>query len=353
MIYYIFLYLKHFFPFFDKFQVVWIRFFAALCTSFLFSLVYGALFIRYFREFFKSKVREYTPDSHRQKENTLTMGGLFISMAIVSTIFLWCDFLHPYVLLFLACLCCFCLLGCIDDVSKVYGVRGISARTKFRLQCLCALVVSVTLMKISFFSTNLVIPFIRYKVTMGWWFIPWAMLIIVGSSNAVNLTDGLDGLVTNILLPNYALFALICYLSGHSLLALYFGISMHNSTELAIVCAALIGSLLGFLWYNVYPARVFMGDVGSLPLGACLGLLALMVKKECMLAFSGGIFVIETLSVIAQVISIRLFKKRLFKIAPLHHHFELTGLHESMITARFAIITLFLCLYALLMLQMW
>ena len=203
------------------------------------------------------------------------------------------------------------------------------------------------------FSTELVFPFFKHcRPALGLFFIPWAIFILVACSNAVNLTDGLDGLAIGSLLPNFAIFALICYLAGHWGLAHYLQIPFAGTAEIAIMGAILIGSSLGFLWYNAYPAQIFMGDVGSLALGAGLALMAIMAKQELLLPISGGLFMLETVSVIAQVLFVRFRGKRLFKMAPIHHHFELLGWPESRITTRFGIISLVLCLLALITLKL-
>jgi len=177
---------------------------------------------------------------------------------------------------------------------------------------------------------------------MGFLFIPWVMFVLIGTSNAVNLTDGLDGLATGSLLPTFGVFSLISYAAGHYVIAQYLSIPFAGTAEVAVIGAAVIGALLGFLWYNMYPAQIFMGDVGSLPLGAVLAFIALVSKQELLLPLAGGLFVVETLSVILQVLYFRYFKKRLFKMAPIHHHFELLGWHESKVTIRFCIISFIL-----------
>jgi len=203
------------------------------------------------------------------------------------------------------------------------------------------------------FSTELIFPFFKHcRPDLGLFFIPWAVFILVGCSNAVNLTDGLDGLAIGSLLPNFATFTLICYLAGHYGIAHYLQIPFAGTAEIVVIGAILIGASLGFLWYNAYPAQIFMGDVGSLALGAGLALMAIMAKQELLLSISGGLFVLETVSVMVQVLSVRYLGKRIFKMAPIHHHFELLGWPESRITTRFGIISLVLCLLALITLKL-
>ena len=202
-------------------------------------------------------------------------------------------------------------------------------------------------------STTLCVPFLKgINPNLGILFVPWAVFIIVGCSNAVNLTDGLDGLAISSLIPNFATFSIICYLAGHVKLSSYLHIPFADSAEITVLGATLVGASLGFLWYNTYPAQIFMGDVGSLALGSALGFMALLAKQELLLAISGGLFVVETLSVIIQVWSFRYLGRRLFKMAPIHHHFELLGWQESKITVRFGIISLILCLITLMTLKM-
>ena len=227
-----------------------------------------------------------------------------------------------------------------------------AAGVKFGLQILSALSVVVLWLATTGVSTTVTVPFFKsLQPDIGWWFIPWAVFLIVGTSNAVNLTDGLDGLAIGSLMPNFLIFSLIAYLAGHAGIATYLYIPFAHTGEIAVIGAILIGASLGFLWYNAYPAQLFMGDVGSLALGASLALMALMAKQELLLALSGGLFVFETLSVIIQVLSMRFRGKRVFHMAPIHHHFELLGWPEAKITTRFGIISLVLCLVALVTLK--
>src|SRR3989337_2583461 len=353
MIYHLSHYLKFYWPFFNVVHYVSVRAVASLLCSLLFSLLFGEQFIGLSRRFFRSKVREFTPESHKSKDSMPTMGGVFILAIVLINTLLWCDLTNPQVWIFLFCILGFGMLGFWDDWSKIRVHKGISSGVKFKLQVLIALLVVLGLIFLTFFSTELIFPFFKHCTPdLGWFYVPWAVFIIVGCSNAVNLTDGLDGLAIGSLLPNFATFALICYLAGHCGVAHYLHIPFAGTAEIAIIGAILIGASLGFLWYNTYPAQIFMGDVGSLALGAGLALMALMAKQELLLAISGGLFVLETVSVMLQVLSVRYLGRRMFKMAPIHHHFELLGWPESRITARFGIISLVFCLLTLITLKL-
>lgn len=353
MFYYLSTYLKDSVFFANVFHYTSFRAIAALLTALFFALLCGNWFITSWAHFFKSKVREYTPDSHKIKDNMPTMGGIFILTTIVVSVLMWGHLANPLVWIFLLCLIGFGAIGFCDDWCKIRSGKGIRASSKFIAQWSIAGLVVVLWVYGTHASTVVVFPFFKnFTPDLGWLFIPWAMFILVSCSNAVNLTDGLDGLAIGSLLPNFALFSLISYLAGHIVISLYLNIPFAASAEVSVIGAALIGASLGFLWYNAYPAQVFMGDVGSLALGAGLALMALMAKQELLLAISGGLFVIETLSVILQVFVFKRWKKRIFKMAPIHHHFELLGWPEAKITTRFGIISLILCLLALLTLKL-
>lgn len=353
MIYHLSHYLKFYWPFFNVMHYVSVRAVASLLTSLVLSLVFGEGFIAFAQRFFRSKTREFTPERHKSKDNMPSMGGVFILAIVLINTLLWCDLANRQVWIFLLCIMGFGGLGFWDDWNKIHASRGISSRSKFIMQLLIAFLVIFLLVFGTSFSTELVFPFFKHcKPDLGLFFILWAVFILVGCSNAVNLTDGLDGLAISSLLPNFAIFAFICYLAGHWGIAQYLNIPFAGTAEMAIIGAILIGSSLGFLWYNTYPAQIFMGDVGSLALGAGLALMAIMCKQELLLSISGGLFVLETVSVIGQVFSVRFYGRRLFKMAPIHHHFELLGWPESRITTRFGIISLILCLLALITLKL-
>ncbi len=326
---------------------------AALMTSLALTLLSGSWFMKHWAGLFQTKVREYTPESHQVKNNIPTMGGIFVLIAVFATVLLWADLSNSLIWLILACLAGFGAIGFCDDWLKIRYKKGLSAKIKFVAQWSIAALIVLSWMHFGSAQTTISFPFFKnLNPDIGILFIPWAMFVIVSLSNAVNLTDGLDGLAIGSLLPNFALYSVIAYLAGHFLLASYLHIPFAHTAELTVVGAALIGGSLGFLWYNTYPAQVFMGDVGSLSLGAGLGLFALMTKQELLLLISGGLFVLETVSVMLQVFVFRRYKRRIFKMAPLHHHFELLGWPESTITTRFGIISLVLCLLALVTLKL-
>ncbi|MCX5925268.1 MAG: phospho-N-acetylmuramoyl-pentapeptide-transferase [Candidatus Dependentiae bacterium] len=352
MLYHVALYLQPYWSALNVIHYVSVRAIMALLASLICSLVSGSWFIEKSKSLFRAKARENTPDTHRAKDYTPTMGGLFILMTVICNVLIWCNLTEPKVWLMLLCLIGFGIIGALDDISKIRVKKGISARTKCGLQLLVALAVTVAWLY-GGGTTTIAVPFAKHMhPDIGLFFIIWSMFVLVGTSNAVNLTDGLDGLAIGSLLPNFVLFSLICYLAGHKLLAFYLGIPFTGTAEITVIGASLIGASLGFLWYNTYPAQIFMGDVGSLSLGAGLGCMALMSKSELLLIIAGGLFVVETLSVILQVLSFRFRAKRIFKMAPIHHHFELLGWQESKITTRFGIISLVLCLLALITLKL-
>lgn len=325
---------------------------AALLTSLGLSLLLGEKFISFSRKFFRSKVREFTPETHQVKNDMPTMGGALIIGVVWGSVLLWTDLTDPIVWTALWCLVSFAAIGLCDDLYKIRRKKGISGKVKFGLQVIASFGVLFLWSYGSAFSTDIYIPFFKdVVIAAGWLFIPWVIFILSGSSNGVNLTDGLDGLAISGLLTNFATFSIVAYLAGHVGMAEYLAIPYVQTAELAVVGAALLGASLGFLWYNAYPAQIFMGDVGSLGLGAILAFMALATKQEFLLAIAGGLFVVETLSVMAQVIGFKLWKKRIFRMAPLHHHFELLGWQESKITVRFSILSFVLCLIALMTLK--
>jgi phospho-N-acetylmuramoyl-pentapeptide-transferase len=338
--------------FFNLFHYVSVRSIGALLTSLFFSFAFGSRFITFCQNNFRSKVRDWTPETHQTKNDTPTMGGLFVLLVFLVNTFLWNNLARAKVWLFLLCMVGFGTIGFLDDWYKIRRSRGISAQLKFKLQIGLALLIASLWYFIDAPDTRLCIPFFKnFMPDIGIFLIPWAAFIMIAASNAVNLTDGLDGLATGPLLCNFSSFAIIAYLAGHKKLAAYLFIPYAGSAELVILAATLIGALLGFLWYNSHPAQIFMGDVGSLPLGAGLGLIALMSRQELLLLIAGGIFVLETVSVMLQVASFKLRGRRIFKMAPIHHHFELLGWPETKITIRFWIVSIILSLVAILTLK--
>jgi phospho-N-acetylmuramoyl-pentapeptide-transferase len=352
MIYHVAAYLKPYLSVLNLVHYVSFRSIAALLSTLGLCIFSGSWFIERSKLFFRSAPRLYTPVSHQAKGQMPTMGGLFILSAVVINTLLWCNLLDIKIWLFLLLIIAFGLIGLWDDISKIKHKKGISAGLKFGLQCLSAFIISALAVKFDALEPIIVLPLLKdIMISIGWGWIIWAIFIMVGCSNAVNLTDGLDGLAIGSLIPNFAVFGIISYLAGHKLLASYLYIPYAHSEQMAVISAILVGASLGFLWFNAYPAQIFMGDVGSLSLGAALAYIALVSKQELLLPIAGGLFVLETISVILQIVFIRLFGKKIFRMAPIHHHFELIGWPESRITIRFCIISLVLCLVALITLK--
>jgi phospho-N-acetylmuramoyl-pentapeptide-transferase len=352
MIYHLAQYIQQHWSACNVLHYVSVRSIASLLSTLVFSFLFGNWFIEKSKQWFRAKAREWTPDTHRLKDNMPTMGGIFILALVITNALLWCDLSRAQVWVLLLCLLLFGAIGAWDDWCKINRRAGIGAASKFWLQVVCATTVVVAWLYTTGASTTVTLPFFKsLNPDLGFLFIPWAVFIIIGCSNAVNLTDGLDGLAIGSLMPNFLIFSLIAYLAGHAQFAHYLCIPYAATAEIAVIGATLIGASLGFLWYNAYPAQIFMGDVGSLALGAGLACMALMAKQELLLMLAGGLFVVETVSVIAQVVSFKYFGKRILKMAPLHHHFELLGWPESKISVRFGIISLILCLLALITLK--
>ncbi|MCK4650733.1 phospho-N-acetylmuramoyl-pentapeptide-transferase [Candidatus Babeliales bacterium] len=352
MIYHLAQFLQSKYKLFYLINYVSVRVIAALLSSIIFAFLFGDWFVNASKKKFRSKVRELIPKSHFIKNDTPTMGGLFILMIFSINVLLWCNLAKIETWLFLICMFGFGFIGFLDDWHKIKSNTGMSVKVKFLMQIAIAFFVVCCWYFLSNPSTSLCFPFFKnIKPELGLLLIPWAIFIIVGTSNAVNLTDGLDGLAAGPLMFNFSTFSIIAYLAGHKYFAYYLYIPFVRSSELAILGATLVGALLGFLWYNTYPAQIFMGDVGSLALGSGLAIMALMTRQELLLIISGGIFVLETTSVIIQVFSFKVFGKRMFKMAPIHHHYELLGWKEVKITVRFWIISIILSLLALLTLK--
>ena len=352
MIYHLTRLLQPTYTWLNFFHYVSFRSIAALLTALSLSLILGPWFIAKSKELFRSKARDWTPDTHRAKDFTPTMGGILIIFTSSISCLAWCDLTDPKVWLSLFALIGFGIIGFWDDWTKIKQKKGISARSKFMAQWVMALSIVAFWGWTSAPLTTITIPFFKHlNPDLGIFFFIWAAFIIVSCSNAVNLTDGLDGLALSSLIPNFATYTIISYLAGHAIITQYLHIPFAGTAEIAIVGSALIGSCLGFLWYNSYPAQIFMGDVGSLALGAVLAVMALLAKQEILFVISGALFVLETVSVMLQVFWYKRFKRRIFKMAPIHHHFELLGWPEAKITVRFAIISLILCLLALITLK--
>jgi phospho-N-acetylmuramoyl-pentapeptide-transferase len=339
---------------FNVFKYITFRSAAAVVTALIVTFALGPRIFRWLRALkVGQQVRDDGPQSHLTKKGTPTMGGILIIAAVAASILLWADLTNRYVWVVLFATLAFGGIGFIDDYRKVVKKRstGLTAKEKFGLQIAASLLIGVFLY---FFSgdpsaAHLTVPFFkRLVVDLGWFYIPFSILVIVGSSNAVNLTDGLDGLAAGLVGIAAAANAVLVYIGGNKIIADYLKIQyIPGSGELAVVCAALVGASLGFLWYNAHPAEVFMGDVGSLSLGGALGALAVVTKHELILIVVGGIFVAEALSVMLQVASYKLTGRRIFKMAPVHHHFEELGWPESKVIVRFWIVGIILALVSL------
>jgi len=340
------------FSFFNVFRYITFRTIYAILTALLISFVIGPWLIKKLKAFqMQQVVREDVPARHLVKNGTPTMGGSLIIASIAVPTLLWSDLTNPYIWIVLSTTLAFGVLGFFDDYIKIRDKDGIGirARYKFPIQVAIGLVSSLILFATIDHDSRLIFPFFKKVMPdLGDWYILFSVLVIVGSANAVNLTDGLDGLAIGPMLIASATFMLFCYLAGNVRFAGYLQIPfVRGSGELTILCGALVGSCLGFLWFNTFPAQVFMGDVGSLALGAALGTIGVITKQEFLLVIVGGIFVIEALSVIIQVASFRLRKRRVFRMAPIHHHFELKGWAEPKIIVRFWIIGIILGLIAI------
>ncbi len=352
MLYHLLFPLHEYYSFFNVFRYITFRTIYAILTALLISFIIGPWLIQKLRAFqIGQVVREDVPSRHLAKNGTPTMGGSLILTAIVLPVLLWSDLRNPYIWIVLFTSLGFGVLGFLDDYKKVRDRNGlgIKARYKFPIQIGLGLIASLVLFNVVDHDSRLIFPFFkRVMPDLGDWYILFSVLVIVGAANAVNLTDGLDGLAIGPVLIAAGTFMLFCYLAGNFKFANYLQIPfVRGSGELTILCGALVGSGLGFLWFNTYPAQVFMGDVGSLALGAALGTIAVVTKQEFLLVIVGGIFVIEALSVIIQVGSYKLRRKRIFRMAPLHHHFELKGWAEPKIIVRFWIIGIILGLIAI------
>ncbi|MCP5126872.1 MAG: phospho-N-acetylmuramoyl-pentapeptide-transferase [Gammaproteobacteria bacterium] len=339
---------------FNVFQYLTLRGILGTLTALFISLIIGPAMIRRLSRYqIGQHIREDGPKSHFFKAGTPTMGGALILVAIAVATLLWADPRNRYVWIVLLTTLTFGAIGWADDYKKLIlrNSKGLSARTKYSWQSCVGLSAALLL----YFTaqtpveTDLIVPFFKsVAVNLSWLFIPLTYFVIVGSSNAVNLTDGLDGLAIVPTTMVAGALAVFCYASGNRIFAEYLGIPhVPGVGELMVFCGALVGAGLGFLWFNAYPAQVFMGDVGALALGAALGVVAVAVRQELVLFVMGGVFVMETVSVILQVASFKLTGRRIFRMAPLHHHFELEGWPEPRVIVRFWIITIVLVLFGL------
>lgn len=336
---------------FNVFRYISFRAIMATLTALVITFLLGKPLIDYLRELqIGQNIRDDGPQSHLTKSGTPTMGGVLILFAMFFSCLLWTRLDNFYVWIVLGVTIVYGLIGFYDDYLKYIrgSHKGLSGKRKLGLQLIVGAVVGFFLWWDPTFKTTLAVPFFKNVLPdLGIWYIPFAALVIAGASNAVNLTDGLDGLAIGPVMICGATFLILAYMAGHLKLAQYLQISyVAGSGELAVVCGAMLGAGMGFLWYNSYPAEIFMGDVGSLSLGGLLGSVAVVTKHEILLAIAGGVFVLEAVSVILQVASFKATGKRIFNMAPLHHHFELKGWAEPKVIVRFWIISVILALIA-------
>jgi phospho-N-acetylmuramoyl-pentapeptide-transferase len=339
---------------FNVFRYLTLRTILGVLTSLFISFILGPYLIRHLtNKQIGQSVRDDGPLTHLEKTGTPTMGGLLILVSIMFSTLCWADITNRYVLVCVLVTFLFGIVGLIDDYKKVINndPKGLSAKYKYAAQSIIGIGAAIYLFQTAVLpvETQLIVPFVKaFVFDLGWLYIVLAYFVIVGSSNAVNLTDGLDGLA---ILPTVLVagaLAIFAYATGHVRFAEYLGIPyVPGVGEVAVFCAAIVGSGLGFLWFNTYPAQVFMGDIGALSLGAALGVVAIVTRQELALFIMGGVFVMETVSVILQVASFKLTGKRIFKMAPLHHHYELKGWPEPRVIVRFWIVTVILVLIGL------
>jgi len=338
---------------FNVFRYLTFRSFMALISAFVLSLLIGPWLIERLRvvQHGGETIREDTPQRHQSKQGTPTMGGVLILAALLGTTLLWANLGNRYIWVAVLTTAGFGAIGVWDDWKKIRTRKGLPARAKLGLQ----IVLAAAVLQIVFWQSAvnwtpvLAIPFLKgWVVNLGWLWIPFAMLVVIGASNAVNLTDGLDGLAIGPVIMAGGAFGVLAYLTGNFRAADYLKIlNVRGAGELTVFCGALIGAAIGFLWFNCHPAQVFMGDAGSLALGAAIGALAVLTKAELLLPLIGGLYVIEAFSVIIQVASFKLTGRRVFRMAPLHHHYELAGWAEPKIVVRFWIVSFALALLAL------
>lgn len=355
MFYYLFYPLREIISGFNVFRYITFRSAAAAITALFISFVVGPYIIKKLRQHqIGEEIREDGPPSHKKKAGTPTMGGLIILAAVIIPTLLWAQVFNIYILLVLFATLWMGIVGFIDDYLK--DVRKISKGLVAKYKLLGQLMLGAIVGGVIYFApqfadigTLSTLPFFKnYEIDFGVFYIPMVIFVIIATSNSVNLTDGLDGLAIGLVGISALAWAVIAYFSGRTDFSDYLNIIyLPGAGELTVYCAALVGASLGFLWFNSYPAQVFMGDTGSLALGSALGTLAVLLKKELLLIIIGGVFAAETLSVILQVLYYKYTKKRLFKMAPIHHHFELCGWAESTVVVRFWIIAILLVLFSL------
>jgi len=341
---------------FNVFRYITFRTAFAALTALVISFILGPWLIERLRGIKMGQfIRQEGPQSHQIKAGTPTMGGILINIAILIPTLLWADILNPYIWIVLFVTFGYGTIGFIDDYRKMARKQneGLTAKEKFTMQIVVALLAGLAIAYLpsihNNYSTVLTFPFLKFlHVNLGWFYIPFIVVMLVGASNAVNLTDGLDGLAIGSTLIAAVTYTILTYAAGNFRVADYLRIAwVPQAGELAVFCGAMVGASLGFLWFNAHPAEVFMGDVGSLALGGAIGCLAVMIKQEILLVLVGGLFVIEALSVIIQVASFKMTGRRVFRMSPLHHHFELSGWKETKVVVRFWIVAIIFSMLAL------
>jgi phospho-N-acetylmuramoyl-pentapeptide-transferase len=356
MLYHLLYQLRDVFVGFGVFRYITFRTAFAALTALLISLILGPWLIERMRHLKAGQfIREEGPKSHHVKAGTPTMGGILICVAIIIPTILWADILNPYIWIVLFVTAAYAAIGFVDDYRKLAKKRnlGLTAKEKFGAQFTVAFLAGAAIAYLPMlknnYSTAITFPFLKdVTLDLGPAYIVFIMVILVGASNAVNLTDGLDGLAIGSSLIAAVTYTVLTYAAGHARIADYLRIAWVPQTgELAVFCGAMVGASLGFLWFNAHPAEIFMGDVGSLALGGAIGCLAVMIKQELLLVLVGGLFVLEALSVILQVASFKITGRRIFKMSPLHHHFELSGWKETKVVVRFWIIAVIFAMIAL------
>lgn len=356
MLYYLLFELRDYVSGFNVFRYITFRTAWAALTALLISFILGPWLIDRMTQIKLGQyIRQEGPQSHMKKAGTPTMGGILIVLAILIPTLLWADIFNPYIWIVLFVTSSYAAIGFVDDYRKLAKKQneGLTARQKFGLQGAVALIVGLAIAYLpqiqNAYSTTLTFPFLKNVVlNLGILYIPFIAVILIGASNAVNLTDGLDGLAIGSTLIAAGTYTFLVYAAGHARVADYLNIAwVPGAGEVAVFCGAMVGASLGFLWFNAHPAQIFMGDVGSLALGAAIGCIAVIIKQEVLLVLVGGLFVLEAMSVILQVISFKLTGRRIFKMSPLHHHFELSGWNETKVVVRFWIIALIFSLLSL------
>lgn len=356
MLYYLLYPLRNMISGFNVFRYITFRSAWAALTALIISFIFGPWLIERMRRIKLGQyIREEGPKSHQQKAGTPTMGGILINVAIIIPTILWADILNPYIWIILFVTFAYGVIGFVDDYRKLIKKQneGLTAREKFSMQIGVALAAGLAIAYLpsihNNYSTVLTFPFFKMlHLNLGFLYIPFIIVVLVGASNGVNLTDGLDGLAIGSTLIVAVTYTILTYAAGNFRVADYLRIAwVPQAAELAVFCGAMVGASLGFLWFNAHPAEIFMGDVGSLALGGAIGCLAVMIKQEILLGLVGGLFVLEGMSVVLQVASFKLTGRRIFKMSPLHHHFELSGWRETKVVVRFWIIAIIFALISL------